>query len=215
MRTSYFAESRVPTNGLASCMYFRKLAGLARTRLRHGERLAGAETFQISSLSLFPIPKAALDCAHFLTRPPTGTPRLAMNPREGLQSPATLSEGVGRLFFTARIERPLFHRGGSASKKNGLPTPSPHSEAARCASTGDHQPPSPPLFRKHKGPTRLPSPPLRMMMLPPSLLVSSPGGWPESVSHCARSTRGVLDRALREHRRPIRPPSPSQSLPFP
>ena len=31
----------------------------------------------------------------------------------------------------------LFYRGGSASKKNGLPTPSHHSEAARCASTED------------------------------------------------------------------------------
>ena len=32
-------------------------------------------------------------------------------------------------------------------------------------------------------------------------------GLPDSVSHCARPTRGVFDRALREHRRPIRPPS--------
>jgi len=32
---------------------------------------------------------------------------------------------------------PPVYRGGSASKKNGLPTPSHHSEAARCASTGD------------------------------------------------------------------------------
>jgi len=54
------------------------------------------------------------------------------------------------LFFTAHIERPLFHRGGSASKKNGLPTPSPHSEAARCASTEDHQAPSPLLFREQE-----------------------------------------------------------------
>ena len=29
-----------------------------------------------------------------------------------------------------------FYRGGSASKKNGLPAPSHSSEAARCASTG-------------------------------------------------------------------------------
>ena len=43
-------------------------------------------------------------------------------------------QGAGRLFFTARIERPLLYRGGSASKKNGLPAPSYHSESARCAS---------------------------------------------------------------------------------
>ena len=39
-------------------------------------------------------------------------------------------------FPTARIERPPLYRGGSASKKNGLPAPSHPSEAARCASTG-------------------------------------------------------------------------------
>jgi hypothetical protein len=49
------------------------------------------------------------------------------------------------LFFTARIERAPLYRGGSASKKNGLPAPSHPSEAARCASTEDHQAPSPPL----------------------------------------------------------------------
>ncbi len=44
-------------------------------------------------------------------------------------------------------------------------------------------------------------------MFPPSSLASPPGGWPESVSNCARPTRGVRDRALREQRRLIRPPS--------
>ena len=53
--------------------------------------------------------------------------------------PPTSPEGAGRLFFTARIERPPLYRGGSASKKNGLPAPSHPSEAARCASTGDQQ----------------------------------------------------------------------------
>jgi len=38
------------------------------------------------------------------------------------------------LFFTARIERPLLYRGGSASKKNGLPAPSHHSESMRSGS---------------------------------------------------------------------------------
>ena len=46
--------------------------------------------------------------------------------------------------ITTRIERPPLYRGGSASKKNGLPAPSHHSEAARCASTEDHQAPSSP-----------------------------------------------------------------------
>ena len=45
------------------------------------------------------------------------------------------------MFFTARIERALSHRARSASKKNGLPTLSHPSEAARCASTEDHQAP--------------------------------------------------------------------------
>ena len=35
------------------------------------------------------------------------------------------------MFFTARIERPPLYRGGSASKKNGLPAPAHPSEAAR------------------------------------------------------------------------------------
>jgi hypothetical protein len=54
--------------------------------------------------------------------------------REPSDSPIS-PEGVGRLFFTARIERPPLYRGGSASKKNGLPAPSHSSEDARCAST--------------------------------------------------------------------------------
>jgi hypothetical protein len=60
------------------------------------------------------------------------TARIERGPADSPTSP----EGVGRLFFTARIERPPFHRGGSASKKNGLPAPSLSSEAARCASKG-------------------------------------------------------------------------------
>ncbi len=49
------------------------------------------------------------------------------------------------MFFTARIERPPLYRGGSASKKNGLPVPLHLSEAARCASKGI-VPATPPLF---------------------------------------------------------------------
>jgi hypothetical protein len=39
---------------------------------------------------------------------------------------STSPKGVGRLFFTARIERALSHRARSASKKNGLPASSHH-----------------------------------------------------------------------------------------
>jgi hypothetical protein len=59
-------------------------------------------------------------------------------------------------------------------------------------------------------------PPLSNRILPRSLLVTPlpsrarrASRWPESVSHCARPKRGVCDRALREHRRQIKPPSPS------
>ena len=79
------------------------------------------------------------DCAQ-LSHPPThwhaGT---CHEPWRGPSDSPTSPEGVGRLFFTARIERPPFYRGGSASKKNGLPAPSHPSEAARCASKGDGQ----------------------------------------------------------------------------
>jgi hypothetical protein len=53
-----------------------------------------------------------------------------------------------RLPFTARIERAPFHRARSASKKGTWPLPPHPSEAARCASTEDHQAPSPPLFQR-------------------------------------------------------------------
>ena len=55
-----------------------------------------------------------------------------------------------RLPFTARIERPLLYRGGSASKKGTWPLLPHPSEAARCASTEDYQPPSPPLLREQE-----------------------------------------------------------------
>ena len=47
--------------------------------------------------------------------------------------------------FTARIERAHSYRARSASKKGSWSLPSHPSEAARCASTEDHQPPSPTL----------------------------------------------------------------------
>jgi len=39
--------------------------------------------------------------------------------------------------FTARIERPPFYRGGSASKKDGWLLPHPASDRARSASKKD------------------------------------------------------------------------------
>ena len=57
-----------------------------------------------------------------------------------IPSPA-FSEMAG-VVSTACIERPPLYRGGSASKKNGLPAPSHHFATARCASTEDHQAPS-------------------------------------------------------------------------
>ena len=57
-----------------------------------------------------------------------------------------LQEGVARLSFTARIERAQFQRARSASKKGTWSLPPHLSEAARCASTKDHQAPSPPLL---------------------------------------------------------------------
>jgi hypothetical protein len=60
------------------------------------------------------------------------------------KSSSSLVKGVTRLSFTARIERAQFHRARSASKKGTWPLPPHTSEAARCASTEDHQAPSPP-----------------------------------------------------------------------
>jgi len=94
-------------------------------------------------------------------------------PDEGLlltsvHGPAIFPEGVARLSFTARIERPPFHRGGSASKKDGLATPSlsflrPRVARARKA----HQPLIPTSFSSAHSPSpdspfhRSPSSPAR------------------------------------------------------
>jgi len=76
------------------------------------------------------------DCAQH-SHPPTHRHAETCHlPGRGPSDSPTSPEGVGRLFFTARIERPPLYRGGSASKKNGLPAPSHSSEAARCASKG-------------------------------------------------------------------------------
>ncbi len=44
-------------------------------------------------------------------------------PRRGPSDSSISPQGVGRLFFTARIKRPPLYRGGSASKKDGCPSP--------------------------------------------------------------------------------------------
>src|SRR5712692_767745 len=68
-----------------------------------------------------------LTARRFLTRPPTGTPRRAISPGEGLQIFSTLPylRGAARLSFTARIEGAHSDRAASASKKDGLATPFP------------------------------------------------------------------------------------------
>jgi len=58
------------------------------------------------------------------TRPPTGTPRRALSPGEGLQFAKPLFREWPRLPFTARIEGAQFHRARSASKKGTWPLPS-------------------------------------------------------------------------------------------
>ena len=75
------------------------------------------------------------DCSstarNFLTRPPTGTPRRAIIPCEGLLLPSlghhtfSPNKEVAGLSFTACIGRAPFHRARSASKKDGLATPFP------------------------------------------------------------------------------------------
>ncbi len=72
----------------------------------------------------------------FLTRPPTGTPRRAINPSEGLPIPHISIGEWPRLPSTARIGRAPFHRARSGSKEGTWPLPPHPSEAARCASTG-------------------------------------------------------------------------------
>lgn len=48
-------------------------------------------------------------------------------------------EGVGRSFFTARIERARYIVHVLRARRTGLPTPSHYSEEARCAGKGDER----------------------------------------------------------------------------
>ena len=70
------------------------------------------------------ITRRMLKKARHLTRPPTGTPRRALSPGEGLQFAKPLFREWPRLPFTARIEGAQFHRARSASKKGTWPLPS-------------------------------------------------------------------------------------------
>ena len=106
------------------------------------------------------------------------------------------------MFFTARIERPPLYRGGSASKKNGLPAPSHHSQAARCASTEDHQAPSPPLFCEQEG--HLAAPPAGGLFQHPASPVAVHGRrkyHPLHATHLGtyRPTRGALPHRSQYH----------------
>ena len=82
-------------------------------------------------------------CAQ-LSHPPTHWhAETCHEPGRGPSNPLYISSREwARSPFTARIERAPFHRARSASKKGTWPLPPHPSEAARCASTEDHQPPS-------------------------------------------------------------------------
>src|SRR5882762_7890838 len=101
-----------------------------------------ARSLSLQGWGLIDLPlRAAFSPAHPLAR--RDVP-LARARAFQLSIPLPLGEWP-RLPFTARIERPLSYRGGSASKKGTWPLLPHPSEAARCASTEDHQPPPPPL----------------------------------------------------------------------
>ena len=79
-----------------------------------------------------------------LTRPPTGTPRRASNPGEGLPVFPTLPSGESPDCPSLRAsDEHRFIVRVLRVRRMVWRLPSPPSEAARCASTEDHQPPSP------------------------------------------------------------------------
>src|SRR5437870_3769922 len=95
------------------------------------ENVTGGARYPANLLSIFMgWPVRSPTARGFFTRPPTGTPRRAISPGEGLLFPYlhhhTFSpKGVAGLSFTARIGRATFHRARSASKKDGLAAPYP------------------------------------------------------------------------------------------
>src|SRR5207253_10129504 len=84
---------------------------------------------------------------NILTHPALSAPRRALSRARAFQFPILPLGEWPRLPSTARIERAPFHRARSASKEGTWLLPPHPSEAARCASTEDHQPPSP-LFQQ-------------------------------------------------------------------
>ncbi len=92
-----------------------------------GRAIAPARAFQSSLPPVKGVAEAALYCAQH-SHPP--------NPE--------------RAETRSCPRRAQFHRARSASKKGAWPLPPYPSEAARCASTGDQQAPSPPLLREHR-----------------------------------------------------------------
>ncbi len=115
------------------------------------------------------------------------------------------SRGAAGLFFTARIEGPPFHRGASASKKNG--PAAPLAETARfMISDVLILPASPPraqnapkqagdwtvLHCAHQGPSSIQVISLSSLVFP---LLEGHACW----SMCGRRTRPFSGRAFREH----------------
>jgi hypothetical protein len=139
------------------------------------------------------------------------TARVQRGPSDSLY---LYSREWARLPFTARIERPPLHRGGSASKKGTWPLFPQPSEAARCASTGDQQATSPSfqarLFHSLWNGTRVGST-AAVERGPFTFLNLSLGEWPRLPS-TARIGRAPFHRARsasREGTWPL-PATPSQ-----
>jgi hypothetical protein len=117
-----------------------------------------------------------------------------------------LPRGVARLSFTARIERPPFHRGGSASKKDGLAAP-PFLLSPRVPGAQDQRGCSIPILCLHlEGAAWLILDCARRKTIvhlnDPSKLACffSPGRGHPCWSKCGRRTRPFSGRAFREHR---------------
>ena len=126
LTTQYAEPDRKPTRDSCACSFT-------------CQRLLQARSLFLQEWGLIDLPlRAAFSPAHPLAR--RDVPLARARAFHYLSLP--LGEWPRRP-FTARIERPLLYRGGSASKKGTWPLRPHPSEAARCASTEDYQPPSP------------------------------------------------------------------------